>query len=156
MQLSHMSANRSFAAQKSIHLPLSRQTAAHIGKRRSNVPFRNLGATEKAAPLEMETKPIATNSETKHANTEAASAISSQDSRSRSDLEEFRKTYSATQYPYIDLDYPGLEMVNAEPPVFVVHDFLTPEQCAELKTLAATGALRPVAYNDAVLFDYNR
>lgn len=59
-------------------------------------------------------------------------------------------------YPFIDARYPGLELVHAEPPVYVIHNFLAPGHCHALKQAALAGQLPTAAYNDAVLFDYQR
>lgn len=65
-------------------------------------------------------------------------------------------SHSRGNYPFIDTAYPGVELVHAEPPVYVVHNFLQPGHCHALQQAALAGNLPTAAYNDAVLFDYQR
>jgi hypothetical protein len=59
-------------------------------------------------------------------------------------------------YPYIDHSWPGLEVVNDEPPVYVASGVLNQKECTALIAAAEKGVLQPVSYNDAVLFDNQR
>ena len=59
-------------------------------------------------------------------------------------------------YPHIDQRFPGLELVHAEPPVYLAHDFLSAEDCALLRSSAAAGELPSVEYENRVLADTNR
>lgn len=43
----------------------------------------------------------------------------------------------------IRTDYPGLQLIHEEPFLFLVHDFLTADECARLRRKADTGTLRP-------------
>ncbi len=46
----------------------------------------------------------------------------------------------AQNFMPVNLDHPGLELLHQDPPIFAVHDFLSPEQCAEfMESAAATG-----------------
>lgn len=69
-----------------------------------------------------------------------------------------RQQLSETQqrYPYLDVDRPGVEVLHAEPPVYLVHSFLQPGHCHALQQAALNGQLPSAAYNDAVLFDYHK
>lgn len=53
------------------------------------------------------------------------------------------------RYPFIDLEHPGLELVHAEPPVYVIHGFLSDEDCDALVAAAEGGALDGLDYEDA-------
>ena len=59
-------------------------------------------------------------------------------------------------YPHINRRYPGLELVHAEPPVYVCHGFLPPADCAALRGAAAVGQLPQIQYDQAVLVDVHR
>eukprot|EP00891_Asterochloris_glomerata_P007414 jgi/Astpho2/7414/Aster-01999 len=48
----------------------------------------------------------------------------------------------AQNFMPVNLDHPGLELLHQDPPIFAVHDFLSPEQCAEfMESAAATGRM---------------
>ena len=51
--------------------------------------------------------------------------------------------FSATYTP-VNLDFPGLERLNQYPPVYIVHDFLTNEECEILITEATPGLKRSI------------
>ena len=59
-------------------------------------------------------------------------------------------------YPWIDRQFPGLEVVHEDPPVFVVRDFLSPEQCRAVVEAAESRSLPPVAYDNSVHLDLSR
>ena len=59
-------------------------------------------------------------------------------------------------YPHIDQRFPGLELVHAEPPVYLAHGFLSAEDCALLRSSAAAGELPGVEYENRVLADTTR
>jgi hypothetical protein len=52
-------------------------------------------------------------------------------------------------YPWIDGTFPGLEMVHAEPPVYIVHGLLPAPDCAALVAAACGGALDGLEYENA-------
>ena len=46
----------------------------------------------------------------------------------------------AQDFMPVNLNHPGLELLHQDPPIFAVHDFLSPEQCADfIEAAAATG-----------------
>ena len=59
-------------------------------------------------------------------------------------------------YPFIDRGSHGLQLIHAEPPVYIAHNFLSAADCEALMSAAHEGALDAIAYNDAVLFDNQR
>jgi prolyl 4-hydroxylase len=48
----------------------------------------------------------------------------------------YHSVCTSTMYQPINLTYPGLAMIHVSPPVFVVHDFLSPQECHHLIQLA--------------------
>lgn len=60
------------------------------------------------------------------------------------------------RYPYVGVGFPGLQLLHAEPPVFMITDFLSPNHCQALIKAAERNQLSEAQYNDAVLFDYQR
>jgi hypothetical protein len=60
-------------------------------------------------------------------------------------------------YPKIDLNTPGLRVVNQEPPVYMVDDYLNPSECDALIDAAKSGDLESIKYNGRyVLYDHSR
>jgi len=58
------------------------------------------------------------------------------------------------RYPPFDTCFPGIEMLSEEPPVFLVHDFLSSDECDALRTAAEKEVLRRVEYSGSfVLLD---
>jgi collagen type III alpha len=65
--------------------------------------------------------------------------------------------YSAKTYPKIDLSTPGLRVVNQEPPVYMVDNFLQPSECDALISAAKSEDLESIKYNGRyVLLDHQR
>lgn len=51
-------------------------------------------------------------------------------------------------YPYIDRQFPRLELVHSEPPVYVVHDFASAADCELLRRQAEAGQLQRLEYDN--------
>eukprot|EP00746_Dinoflagellata_sp_MGD_P166453 gnl/MRDRNA2_/MRDRNA2_96336_c0_seq1.p1 gnl/MRDRNA2_/MRDRNA2_96336_c0~~gnl/MRDRNA2_/MRDRNA2_96336_c0_seq1.p1 ORF type:complete len:442 (+),score=78.34 gnl/MRDRNA2_/MRDRNA2_96336_c0_seq1:75-1400(+) len=65
--------------------------------------------------------------------------------------------FSTKTYPKIDLATPGLRVVNQEPPVYMVDNFLEPSECDALISAAKSDTLESIKYNGRyVLLDHNR
>ena len=63
--------------------------------------------------------------------------------------ERYRKTrLMQPQYHPLDLGYPGLEVLNQDPPVFLVHNFLSLSSCKELINAARARQLPCVEYDN--------
>ena len=44
----------------------------------------------------------------------------------------FDRYLAQRRYHHIDTDFPGLQLVNEEPYIFIIRDFASPEECAAL------------------------
>jgi hypothetical protein len=55
----------------------------------------------------------------------------------------------APRYPFIDPAFRGLELLHAEPPVYLVHGMLSRQECGALIRAAEGGALDGLEYDNA-------
>jgi len=55
----------------------------------------------------------------------------------------FEKYLENPYFHHINTAYPGLQLIQEEPFIFVINDFLSPDECARLKNKADQGGLRP-------------
>lgn len=59
----------------------------------------------------------------------------------------------AGSYHPIDLNYPGMEVLNEEPPVYLVHNFLSRQACSALIRAANQGRLPLVEYDNRAVIN---
>ncbi|CAG9466945.1 unnamed protein product [Pedinophyceae sp. YPF-701] len=57
------------------------------------------------------------------------------------------------RYPYIDQSYPGLQVLNEEPPVYLIRNFLSEAHCDALRAAAVEGVLPEIQYDNSVHLD---
>lgn len=75
---------------------------------------------------------------------------------SSASLQELRRRGVLQQYPQLDTDFPGIELVHSDPPVFVFHGLLSDEECDDIVASATAGQLAAVEYYNAMLLDTQR
>ncbi|CAB9511280.1 prolyl 4-hydroxylase [Seminavis robusta] len=61
------------------------------------------------------------------------------------------KYMSNPYFQLINAAYPGLQLIQEEPFIFIINDFLTPEECRRLRAKADEGTLRPQIGGGSVL-----